>query len=165
MTLKNLTTLDIENQRFKKKFKGYDPQEVQLFLHLCAEHYQALVVESQKLKEELARLKGQMEELQNRENIMKEVLYTAQKISDSLKDEAQKEASIVLKEAEVKSDELLSVARLKAHSVEKSIMDLKMEKESALASLKDLVSRLERIVESERAEQSTIQILPPKSLT
>ena len=49
-----LTHLDILEQCFHEKFRGYHKGEVETFLHLVAEDYQEMAQEIQALKDQLA---------------------------------------------------------------------------------------------------------------
>ena len=54
-----LTAMDIENQDFGRKLRGYDPQEVNLFLQSVAENVERLTLENGELLEELGHLREQ----------------------------------------------------------------------------------------------------------
>ena len=90
-----LSPLDIQSQQFRTKMKGLDPREVENFLELTASEFEELIRENGKLKEKLARLSNQYEELKQRELTLKETMMTAQKITEDMKVSARKEAEIV----------------------------------------------------------------------
>ena len=54
----DLTPLDVRNKRgdFKRLMRGYDPQEVDIFLELVAERLEGLVRENLQLKDRTATL-------------------------------------------------------------------------------------------------------------
>ena len=49
----NLTPLDIQQQRFKTRFRGFDIQEVDVFLDQMADAFESLLKQNEKLKEEI----------------------------------------------------------------------------------------------------------------
>ena len=51
-----LTPLDIQNKKFKKEFRGYDPAEVDQFMAEAAKSYERLLQETMDLKENVERL-------------------------------------------------------------------------------------------------------------
>ena len=51
-----ITPLDIRNHPFGKRLRGYDPDEVDAFLAMVAEDYEAVVRESETLRKQLAKL-------------------------------------------------------------------------------------------------------------
>ena len=165
ITRKTLSPIEIQSHDFKKRLRGYDPQEVHLFLQALAESYQSVVMENQRLAQEVAQLDGSLEEFRRRENILKEALYTAQKMADEVKAQAVREAQSVVQEAHLRADALLQEARLQAHQVDRNILDLKIEREHFLLSLKDLLARVEILVTAveERKDSENVAILGEKA--
>lgn len=165
ITRKTLSPIEIQSHDFKKRLRGYDPQEVHLFLQALAESYQSVVMENQRLAQEVISLDGSLEEFRRRENILKEALYTAQKMADEVKAQAVREAQSVIQEAHLRADALLQEARLQAHQVDRSILDLKIEREHFLLSLKDLLARVGILVSAveERKDSENVAIMGDKS--
>ncbi len=60
-----LSHLDILEQCFHEKFRGYHKGEVETFLHLVAEDYQEMVQEIHKLKDQLWEKNRTIEKLEN----------------------------------------------------------------------------------------------------
>jgi len=52
-----ITPLDIQQQQFKTRFRGFDIREVDTFLEQMADAFEALQSENKKLREEINRLK------------------------------------------------------------------------------------------------------------
>ena len=165
ITRKTLSPIEIQSHEFKKKMRGFDPQEVHLFLQAVAESYQALVLENQRLTQQNGQLEGSLDEFRRRENILKEALYTAQRMADEVKAQAAREAQSIVQEAHLRAEALLQEARLQAHQVDRSILDLKIEREHFLLSLRDLLSRVQTLVEAveERKESENVAIMGEKS--
>jgi len=155
ITRKPLSPIEIQSHEFHRKVRGYDCQEVQLFLQAVAESYQSLVLENQKLKQEAAHQAANLEEFQRRENILKEALYTAQKMADEVKAQALRESQSIVEEAHIRAEKLLQESQLQAHKVDRNIMDLKLERENFLGALKDLLHRVETLVAAVEGEMDT----------
>ena len=120
-----LSPLDIQSQQFRTKLKGYDTREVETFLELAASEFEELIRENGKLKEKLARLSNQYEELKQREQTLKETMMTAQKITEDMKSSARKEAEIILKEAELRAERMVEDAHRKLALVNDQITEVK----------------------------------------
>ena len=60
--------LDILEQCFREKFRGYNKQEVDTFLQLVAYDFKDMDDENQRLKEELEQYKGRINQLQKNGN-------------------------------------------------------------------------------------------------
>ena len=63
-----ITPLDIQQQKFKIRFRGFDPQEVDLFLEQMADGFESLLKENENLQEEIRRLEIQGVSRQSRSN-------------------------------------------------------------------------------------------------
>ena len=50
---KPLSPIEIQSHEFHRKFRGFDAQEVQLFLQAVAESYQTLILENQRLTQQV----------------------------------------------------------------------------------------------------------------
>jgi DivIVA domain-containing protein len=57
-----LSALDIQNHRFASRWRGLDPSEVETFLRLVAEDFEALVRENEGLREKV-HTRGAIEDL------------------------------------------------------------------------------------------------------
>jgi cell division initiation protein len=147
-TRKPLSPIEIQSTEFRRVLRGFDPEEVQLFLHAVAESYQALTLENQKLAKDVEHLQASMEDFHRRENLLREALYTAQKVADDVKAQAMREAQSIVQEAEVKGQSLMNKAQLRSHEIERSIMDLRMEREEAQRALADVSRRIESMLEA-----------------
>jgi cell division initiation protein len=147
-TRKPLSPIDIQSNEFRRVLRGYDKEEVRLFLQAVAESYQALTLENHKLLQEVENLKAGLDDFKRRENVLRDALYTAQKMSDEIKAQAQREAQCTVQEAHVKAEGLYQQAQLRAHEVERNILDLKIERENLVSALKDFSNRIRSLLET-----------------
>lgn len=131
-----LSPLDIQSQQFRQKIRGFDPREVETFLELAAAEFEELIRENGKLKEKLARLGSQYDELKQREQTLKETMMTAQKITEDMKISARKEAEIILREAELKAEKMLDDAHRKVALLSDQIVEIKRIRAQFEASVK-----------------------------
>jgi len=108
----DLTPLDVRNKRgdFKKLMRGYDPQEVDVFLEIVAERLEALTRECITLRERSQTLQQQVASQTNREHAVQEALVTAQELRADIRGQAQREAEHVLKEALTEGRRLIAEA-------------------------------------------------------
>ena len=125
-----ITPLDINTHRFPTKMRGYDPEEVRAFLSSVSEAYERLVVDNNQLKEDLRRVKNQLEDFREREKILKDTLYTTQKLCDQMREEARREQKILLREAEFRATVLVEQAQKKVMEIQRQILELKIERDA-----------------------------------
>jgi DivIVA domain-containing protein len=114
----DLTPLDVRNKRgdFKKLMRGYDPQEVDVFLELAAERLEMLTRENIALRERSQILQQQVNSQTGRENAVQEALVTAQELRADIRGQAQRESENLLKEAETEGRRLVAEAEAEARS-------------------------------------------------
>jgi cell division initiation protein len=123
-----ITPLDLQNHRFARRLAGYSQEEVDEFLRLVAEDYEAALREAQAQRERVARLEQRVEELAANEQILQDTLTAAQKLSEDLKRTAMKEAEVIVSEAEVKGEKILDAAHRRAAKLAEDIREMKQVK-------------------------------------
>jgi cell division initiation protein len=148
-----ITPIDISSHRFAKKMRGFDPEEVRSFLNLVAGEFERLVIENNALKEELSQIKSGLADYKERERILKETLLTAQKLAQDMKEEARKEAQLVIKEAEFKGGQLLDQAARKAGQIEGMIQNLRVERDAFEQRVRSAVEQHLRLLDMHRKEE------------
>lgn len=131
-----ITPLDIRTHTFPRALSGYSRDEVDAFLGMVSDDYEALVRESQSLKEQLIRLEVQVERLSSNEAILQETLTTAQRMSEDLKRTAMKEAETLVGGAEVKAEKVLDAAHRRAAKLAGDLREMKQLRTRLAASVR-----------------------------
>jgi cell division initiation protein len=136
-----ITPLDIQQQQFKGKFfRGLDSEDVDAFLQMVAGEMEDLVRENTDLKEQARRISADMDDMKQRETDLRTTMLAAQKITEEMKANSQKEANLLISEAELKAEQILADAERRLAELKNQIQELRREKlqfESALKSLLD----------------------------
>lgn len=136
-----ITPLDIQQQQFKTKiFGGLDTEDVDAFLQTVAQEMEDLSRENSELREQIRRNADAMAEMSTRETQLRDTMLAAQRITEDMKANSQKEATLIISEAELKADKILADANIKLAQLNSQIQDLRREKlqfETALKSLLD----------------------------
>ena len=101
----DLTPLDVRNKRgdFKKVLRGYDSQEVDVFLEIAAERLEQIVRENIGLREKSSVLEQQVTSQTGREQAVQEALVTAQELRADIHGQAKRESDHLLHEAEAEA--------------------------------------------------------------
>jgi len=135
----DLTPLDVRNKRgdFKKLMRGYDPQEVDVFLEIAAERLEELVRENIVLRERSESLERQVGAQTGREQAIQEALVTAQELRADIHSQAQREADHLVKESETE-------ARRLAAEAEANVRNLIRDAERRLELGRDALEEMER---------------------
>ena len=107
-----MTATDIRQQQFAVRlFRGFDPQEVDAFLEEMADDVEELSRENALLKEQLIAVEEKSRGVEGREKTLQETLVTTQKIAEEFKENARREAELVLREAHLRAEKFMQDAR------------------------------------------------------
>jgi cell division initiation protein len=136
----NITPLDIQQQQFKgKMLGGLDPNDVDAFLQMVAAEMESLIRENSELKEQARKFSQQLEELSQREVTLRETMLAAQKVTEEMKANAQKEANLLVSEAELKGERIVADAENRLLQLNNQLFELKRQKLQFETNLKSLV--------------------------
>lgn len=120
-----MTPLDIQSHTFRRRrFKGVDSEEVEGFLRLTAEDYEALLRENEGQKERIRQLERHLDDLTAQEKLLKDTLVSAQALSEDLQRSAVKEAEVLISEAEVHAEKILDAAHRRAAQLSEDIREM-----------------------------------------
>ena len=142
----NLTPLEIQKQIFARKLKGFDPDEVRAYLQMVAEEIEILIRDVDRLSRENLMLREDLDDHNQRERILKDTLLSAQKVSEDVKMNARKEAELIVKDAELLSERLVSQAMSRVADLERTIQDLKVERRSARNKLQASIDTVQQLL-------------------
>jgi cell division initiation protein len=139
-----LTPLDIKKQVFKKILRGYDPIEIETFLEMVAEEFEALIKERNDLSDEVLKLKTQLRDYQEVEKTFKESLMNAQQTINQSRENSKRESDLIIKEAEVRAEKIIENAKMQLIEMKNELMVVKAQKNSFAKRLRHLLeSQLE----------------------
>lgn len=105
-----ITPMDINNKEFKKALRGYNPEEVDEFLDEVVDSYEELFKENAILKERISALNDKVDHYSKIENTIQNTLLLAQNTAEQAKAAAQKEADIIIKNANETAQRILDKA-------------------------------------------------------
>ena len=135
-----ITPLDIQQQQFRGKiFGGLDPDEVDGFLQQVSQEMEQLVRENNDLKEFQRKAAIDLEEMNLREKALRETMLAAQRIIEEMKSNAQKEATLIITEAELQGEKLVAAAETRLVELRTEIQELRRQKQQFEASFKSLL--------------------------
>lgn len=141
-----ITPLDIQQQQFKGKlFGGLNPEEVDTFLQLVARELEELARENSELREKVRKAEIAEEEIAQRDKEIRETLLAAQRVIEEMKNNAAKEAGLIVAEAEIKADRLVAEGENRLVELNNEIQELKRQRvqfESSLKSMLDSYNKL-----------------------
>jgi cell division initiation protein len=125
-TAVRLTPLDIRNHSFSTRLRGLDSAEVEAFMRLIAEDYEDAIRENETLREKVQLLRARVEELSQSEKTLQTAIVTAQHLSDDLKKTAVRESEVLVAEAEVKAEKILTASHRRVAKLAQDIREMKL---------------------------------------
>ena len=150
-----ITPLDMRQQRFKTSVRGYDKTEVVAFLTEAADDYEHAMREVDRLRSDLVRTQALLVEHRERENHLRDTLVTAQRVSGDLKDTAQTEAKLIVREAQGRADLLLQKAQVRLEEIERDINEMKLRRRDAEGMLEATIQAIYRALEFVRDQDQS----------
>ena len=150
-----ITPLDMRQQRFKPAVRGYDKTEVVAFLTEAADDYEHAMREVDRLRTDLIRTQSLLNEHRERENHLRDTLVTAQRVSGDLKDTAQTEAKLIVREAQGRADLLLQKAQVRLEEIERDINEMKLRRRDAEGMLEATIQAIYRALEFVRDQDQS----------
>jgi cell division initiation protein len=151
-----MTPLDVQQQEFKVGMRGYNREEVDLFLRAVSEAMEDLVKENAALKERLESLEGQLQGLRQKESALNDLLLTTQSMAETLKQSAYREAEMILKEAEMKAEDAVKKAQEEYGALQHDILGLQRQRILAIEKLKGLLQTFQKMIEFEELDQEAV---------
>lgn len=142
-----ISPMDMRQMRFKSAMRGYDRTEVVAFLTEAADDYEHAMREIDRLRGDLMRMEALLGEHRMRENNLRDTLMTAQRLSEELKDSAQTEAKLVVREAQGRADMLLQKAQMRLEELDRDVNELKLRRRDAEGSVEATIQALYRALE------------------
>lgn len=135
-----ITPLDLRKQIFKKVMRGYDTVEVRTFLDLVAEEFERLLKENMSLSERVKSLDSHIEDYRKMEQALSDALLSAQRSLAESRENAQKEAELIIRGAKLESERIVQGAKQESQKLETRIEELERMKRESILSLKSLLS-------------------------
>lgn len=121
----SLTPLDIHNKEFSKNFRGYDEDEVNEFLDQIIRDYEVLIRQNKEYEQRIEQLSEKMDHFVNIEESINKSIVIAQDTAEEVKNNAKKEATLIIKEAEKNADRIINDSLLKQRNVSYEIEEMK----------------------------------------
>src|SRR5258708_37516865 len=126
-----ISPMDMRQQRFRSALRGYDRTDVVAFLTEAADDYEHAMREIDRLRGDLIRIEALLAEHRERENNLRDTLLTAQRLSAEVKDSAQTEARLIVREAQGRADLLLQKAQARLEEMGHDCTELKPRRPDA----------------------------------
>jgi len=143
-----LTPIDIHNKEFSKRIRGYDEDEVNEFLDLIIKDYESLIRENKELQNQLLTVQERLNHFSNIEDTLSKTIIVAQEAADEVRNNAKKEAQLIIKEAEKNADRIINESLNKSRKINLEVDELKKQASIYRARFRTIVeAQLELLTE------------------
>jgi cell division initiation protein len=149
------TPLDIQQQQFKVRFRGFDIREVDKFLEQIADSFASLQQENENLHEEIRRLNLESQGYKEREETFKRAMLNSQKVLEQMKKNAQKSSELVIAEAEVRAEKILNRAHSRLAQLHEDIAELKRQRMQIEVQIRYVIETHSKLLEIGKESMET----------
>ncbi len=142
-----ITPLDIRKQEFRKTMRGLDAEEVYAFLSTVGDEYEAILNDNKALRERVLELDDKVQEYRTLERTLRDTLITAERVTVEAKDNARREANLIIKEAQLEAERALRDIKSEAMKLRQEVSQLRSQRESYLGRMKVIAESLLKFIE------------------
>ncbi len=154
-----ITPLDIQHKVLDTQWRGYHKTQVDQFLEEISESVEELTKENLVFKEKLSGKDEELKQLRRGESTLTSTLISTQSFVDQLKRGAQRDADLIVKEAELKAEEILSQSRAELVEMRRTISGLRQQRALVLDRLRSTLSSFHRLLEVEEQPDNSLDSL------
>ena len=150
----HLTPLDVRRYEFGKALRGYDPERVNQFRDQVAEELERLSRLNQDLDAKARGFHEQLRAFRERDKAINEALVSAQQLRTDIREQADKEAALIVREAKADAERIVDEARSEIRRLQDQLESLERSRRSYLAQLRMVAER--QLSDIQAAEQTQI---------
>jgi cell division initiation protein len=147
-----LTPVEIQQQKFKTGFRGYNTVEVDQFLDEVSETVRSVLAENESLKENAQQVSKENQELKAREDAYKRLMLNSQKVVEQMKENSRKSAEVIVAQAEMDAGKIMQSAHDRLIRMHEEISELKRQKIRLRNQIKSILATHLELLEIEEAE-------------
>lgn len=151
----HLTAIDVRRYDFGKaklSARGYDPERVEQFRGEVADELERLGRLNSELESKVRSLGEQLKAFRERDRALNEALVSAQQLRAEMRDQAEREGQLMMREAQAEAERLVESARGEISRLETEVTTLARLRRTYLAQLRQLVER--QLAEVQAAEDA-----------
>ena len=138
----HLTPLDIRRYDFgAKSFRGYDEKKVEDFRNQVAEELERLTRVNQELDSKARGFHEQLRAFRERDKALNEALVSAQQLRSEIREQAEREAQLILREARAEGERQLDSIRNDTRQLEADIVGLEKSRRAFIGQLRQIAER------------------------
>jgi len=135
----HLTPLDVRRYDFGRALRGYNPARVDQFRDQVAEEMERLTrinldLDSRSFHEQLRAFR-------ERDKALNDALIAAQQLRDDVRAQAEREAQLIIREAQGEGERIIEAAKADVRRMEEELDNLDRSRRTYLAQMRTLIAR------------------------
>ncbi|MDB4880098.1 MAG: hypothetical protein JWL60_1544 [Gemmatimonadetes bacterium] len=147
----HLTPLDVRRYDFGKAMRGYQPERVEQFRTQVADELERLTRQLVELEAKAKGFHEQLRAFRERDKALNDALVSAQQLRAEIRDGAEREAQLIVREARAEGEKELEAKRSEVRRLELHLDELERSRRSHLAQIRLMAER--QLAEVIAAEQ------------
>jgi DivIVA domain-containing protein len=154
----DLTPLDVKKKKgdFRRAVRGYDTAAVDDFLDTVSARMEELVRENVMASARLESMTESIGNYRERERAMNEALVSAQQLREEMREQAAREADLVLREARAEAERIVGEARRQATAAAEALKRIQGQRVRFLRLFRTLVERQMQEIENEEDRTASL---------
>ncbi len=150
----HLTPLDVRRYEFGGALRGYDKVRVDQFREQVAGELERLAKLNQDLEAKARSFHEQLRAFRDRDKALNEALVQAQQLRSEMRSQAEREAQLILREAEGEGGRIVEGARGEVRRLQDEVAALDRQRRANVSQLRHLLER--QLAELHAAEQAAM---------
>jgi len=151
----HLTSLDVRRYDFGRSLRGYNPEKVEQFREQVAEEMDRLGRINADLDTKARSFHEQLRAFRERDKALNDALISAQQLRADVREQAEREAQLILKEATAEGERLVEAARAEVRRMEAELDSLDRSRRTYLSQMRTLLARQLSEVEASETGRET----------
>ena len=151
---------EIRQITFEKVVRGYRPEDVESFMEKIADEFESLLAEKKETENQLYILAEKIEQYKTEEESIKATLINAQKLGESIIAESRQKAEAILKDANIRKNDILASAHEEFALYEDNLARIKREvsdfKITVLSMYKEHIESLSKVPEIKKEPANAV---------
>lgn len=152
-----MTPLDIEQHQFRVRFRGFDIEEVDAFLEQVSKAFETVEGKNRRLQNEIQRFEAELKGFKEREDTFKRVMLASQKTIEQMKENARKNAELIIAEAEVKAEKILNRAHNRLAQLHEDIAELKRQRTQIEIQIRSILESHTQLLDIGKQEEKNLE--------
>ena len=137
----HLTPLDVRRTEFPNAMRGYDKPRVDQFREQVADELERLTRVNQDLEAKAKGFHEQLRAFRERDKALNDALVSAQQLRGEVREQAEREAQLILREAQAEGERIIETARADVRRMEEELDNLDRSRRTYLAQMRTLIAR------------------------